>query len=133
MWLFGETSIGLNVVVTKRRRSTKCNFWRWERRWGWSQTVWLDDGIKNCLNLPQIAQKVGTHFLNQSDIIRNSPKSYQNIWSTFASQFVVKNLQKSPNLVTLVSTELEENVFIIKRKMEDDELPKTVWTTKDAR
>ena len=56
--------------------------------------MWPDAGFKNCLISPQIAQKVATHFLNKRDIIRNSPKSHQNIWTTFARQFVAKNLQK---------------------------------------
>ena len=50
---------------------------------------------------PNIAQKVATHFLQYSDIIRNSPKSHQNMWATFMGEFVAKNLKKSPNLVTL--------------------------------
>ena len=41
---------------------------------------------------PNIAQKVGTHSLRYSDIIRNSPKSHQNMWDTFMEEFVAKNL-----------------------------------------
>ena len=40
----------------------------------------------------KIAQKVATHFLHNSDILRNSPKSHQNIWDTFMGEFVAKNL-----------------------------------------
>ena len=55
--------------------------------------------------LSKITQKVATHFFHKSYIIRNSPKCYQNIWATFVWQFVVENLLKSPNLVTLEGTE----------------------------
>ena len=37
------------------------------------------------------------------DVFRNSPKESFNIWATFVRKFVTKNLQKSPNLVTLGS------------------------------
>ena len=50
----------------------------------------------------KIAQKETTLFLHDSDIIRNGPKSRQNIWATFVRRFVAKNLQKYPNLVTLL-------------------------------
>ena len=40
---------------------------------------------------PKIAPKEATHFLHNSDIITISPKSHQNIWATFVSQFVAKN------------------------------------------
>ena len=55
-----------------------------------SMTRWLN---KKLPNYPQkIALKVVTRFLYYSDIFKNSPKSYQNIWATFVRQFVAKNL-----------------------------------------
>ena len=57
-----------------------------------TQPMWPDDGIKSCLIFPKIAQKVATHFFNNSDNIRNSPKSHQHIWATFVTQFAAKNL-----------------------------------------
>ena len=55
--------------------------------------MWPDDGIKSCLiSPPPIAQKVATHVLPNSDIKGNCTKSHQNIWATFATQFVAKNL-----------------------------------------
>ena len=74
---------------------------------GWSHSSSSMDSVTRRRNkklpnfLNKIAQKVGTHFLRNSDIIRNSPKNHQNIWPTFVRQFVAKYLQKSPNLVTL--------------------------------
>ena len=47
-------------------------------------TVRPDDGIKKF-------PKSSHTFLHKSDIIRNSPKSHQNIWNTFARQFVAQN------------------------------------------
>ena len=41
---------------------------------------------------PKIVQKVATHFLHNSDIVWNSPKSHQIIWATFRKQFFAKNL-----------------------------------------
>ena len=85
--------------------------WRWRRRSRcgrgqrlrrWRRAVWPDDGIKKW---PNFGQKVATHFLHNSGIIRNSPKSHQNIWTTFVRQIVAKKLKKSPNLVTLTPWE----------------------------
>ena len=54
--------------------------------------VWPDDGIKSCQSSPQNCPKSSHTLLRNSDIIRNYPKSDQNIWATFVSQFVAKNL-----------------------------------------
>ena len=42
-------------------------------------------------NFPQIAQKIGTHLLHNSDSITNNPKSHKNIWATVVRQFVAAN------------------------------------------
>ena len=75
---------------------------RGQRLRRWRRAVWPDDGIKKW---PNFGQKVATHFLHNSGIIRNSPKSHQNIWTTFVRQIVAKKLKKSPNLVTLTPWE----------------------------
>ena len=49
--------------------------------------------------------KVATPFLHNSDIIWNGPKSHQIIRATFGTQFIAKNLWKSPNLVTLIRSQ----------------------------
>ena len=58
------------------------------------RTVWLDPGIKIAQFPREIAQNVDTHFLNNRVIIKNNPKTHQNIWATFVRQFVAKNFQK---------------------------------------
>ena len=56
-------------------------------------TAWPDEGMKKLPNFPQkIAPKVATYFLHNSDVIRNRPKSHQNIWAAFARVFVAKKL-----------------------------------------
>ena len=42
-------------------------------------------------------------FHIKSAVFHNSPKLLLNIWATFTSNFVPKNFQKVPNLVTLVA------------------------------
>ena len=38
-------------------------------------------------------------------MVSATAQKFQNIWATFAIQFVTKKFQKSPNLVTLVRAE----------------------------
>ena len=66
-----------------------------------SVTRWWN---KKLPNFPNIAPKVAKSFLHKSCIILNSPKSYQNVWDTFVSNFVTKKFRRSPNLVTLVAS-----------------------------
>ena len=58
-------------------------------------TVWPDDEIKSSPISPNIAQKVAKSFLNESCIIYNSPKIYQNIWANCVRKFVTKNIKNS--------------------------------------
>ena len=53
---------------------------------------WVQCEQKVASFLPKIAQKVATHFLQNSDIIRNSPQSLKIIRATFVRQFIAKNL-----------------------------------------
>ena len=57
-----------------------------------SVTRWWNK--KSCLLSPEIAQKVATHFLHNSDIIRNSPNSHQNVWATFVAPICCHELVK---------------------------------------
>ena len=47
-----------------------------------------------------LAQKKDTAFYIKMTL-HNSPKKSPYIWATFVRNFLTKNLQKSPNLVTL--------------------------------
>ena len=49
-------------------------------------------------NFPKkLPQKVDTHFIHISDIIRNIPKTHQNFWATFVSDnFLPRTCKKRP-------------------------------------
>ena len=51
----------------------------------------------------KIAQKVETVVQTINDPLLNSHKSQQSFGATFVSKFVAENIQKSANLVTLIS------------------------------
>ena len=40
-------------------------------------------------------------------MVSKLPKKSPNIWATFVRKFVAKTVKKSPNLVTLVTCEIE--------------------------
>ena len=42
------------------------------------ESMWPDDGIKNCPIFPNIVQKVAKPFLHESCIIKSSPNIYHN-------------------------------------------------------
>ena len=56
--------------------------------------MWLDDGIKSGLISPKNCPKGSHTLLHNSDNIRNSPQSHQNIWVTFVRQFFCQELVK---------------------------------------
>ena len=49
----------------------------------------------------KVAQKYAHQFNIESANFHNSLKMLLNFWTTFAGHFVLKNFQKSSNLVTL--------------------------------
>ena len=59
--------------------------------------MWPDIGIKSSRNFPKCSQ---SRFALKSDFFGKSPKA-ANIWATFVIKFIVKNFQKTSNLVTL--------------------------------
>ena len=74
-------AVGSNPAFTTDRQDK--NKWT-----GSSVTRWWN---KKLSNFPQNCPKYSHTFFHNSDIIRNSPKSHQNIWVTFVRQFVAKN------------------------------------------
>ena len=57
--------------------------------------MWVgpDVGVKSSPNLSKVEVKVASI----------NPKKSPNNWATFERKFVIKNIQKSPNLVTLIT------------------------------
>ena len=78
----------------------------------WSTTVWPDDGIKRLPISPILPKKHLNNFLHGSCSIWNRPKSYQNIGATFVRKFVIKNIKKSPNLVTLTNKQFGQPAWL---------------------
>ena len=91
-WLFIEApqlsaaAVAKEKKIARRLSVTRC--WR-----------------KNQHNfLQKLSKKCPLQFNIKSAIFHNSLKMLLNIWATFARNFVPKNFQKSPNLVTLQSS-----------------------------
>ena len=66
-----------------------------------SWAVWPDGIIKDSRISPKVVQNVLTSVRCKKCHFYNSSKLLLNIWTTFARNFVPKNFQKSPKLVTL--------------------------------
>ena len=57
---------------------------------------------------PKIAQKVNTAVYTWKWMFSKQPKNSTYIWATFVRKSITKNFQKSPNLVTLLSSQVPE-------------------------
>ena len=53
----------------------------------------------------KVAQIISTAVFTSIGLFQNSPKVNNLFWATFESEFVSKNFQKLPNLVTLIGTD----------------------------
>ena len=58
------------------------------------------------------AKKVATAVLTSKGMLFKKPEKSPYIWATFKRKFVTKNLQKSPNLVTLVVAQIRKQKLI---------------------
>ena len=82
-------------------------------------TVWPDVRVKSSPIFSKSCSKISTSVKHKKCHFHNRPKMFLNIWATFAWNFVPKNFQKSPNLVTLATSlhELYSSYALIRAKL----------------